>query len=91
MSSYFFVWGLEHRLVDGPRPSVLLEGVRGQHEHHNQQNNDKEENKCWFGNFTFTVTTTIRCYLRAVLHLKLSSVFLTKLKHPIQWAMLRLM
>ena len=28
-------------------PSVLMEGVRGQHEHHNKQNNDKEENKGW--------------------------------------------
>ena len=23
-------------------------GVRGEHEHHNQQNNDKEEGKGWF-------------------------------------------
>ena len=29
-------------------PSALMEGVRGQHEHHNKQNNDKEENKGWF-------------------------------------------
>ena len=29
--------------VDGP--SVLMEGVRGQHENHNKRNNDKEENK----------------------------------------------
>ena len=32
--------------VDGP--SVLMEGVREQHKHHNKQNNDKEENKSWF-------------------------------------------
>ena len=32
--------------VDGP--SVLMEGVRGEHEHHNQQKNDKEEDKGWF-------------------------------------------
>ena len=32
--------------VDGP--SVLMEGVRGVLEHHNKQNNDKEENKGWF-------------------------------------------
>ena len=32
--------------VDGA--SVLMEGVRGQHEHHNKQNNDKEENKGLF-------------------------------------------
>ena len=32
--------------VDGP--SVLMEGVRGKHEHHNQQRNDKEEDKGWF-------------------------------------------
>ena len=25
-----------------------MEGVRGQHEDHNKQNNDKEENKGWF-------------------------------------------
>ena len=29
-------------------PSVLLEGVRGEHEHHNQQKNDEEEDKGWF-------------------------------------------
>ena len=32
--------------VDGP--SVLMEGDRGEHEHHNQQKNDKEEDKGWF-------------------------------------------
>ena len=32
--------------VDGP--SISMEGVRGQHEHHNKQNNDKEVNKGWF-------------------------------------------
>ena len=32
--------------VDGP--SVLMDGVRGEHEHHNQQKNDKEEDKGWF-------------------------------------------
>ena len=32
--------------VDGP--SVLMEGARGQHEHHNKQIDDKEENKGWF-------------------------------------------
>ena len=32
--------------VDGP--SVLMEGVRGQHEHHNKQSNDKEANRDWF-------------------------------------------
>ena len=32
--------------VDGP--SVLMEGVRGEHEHHNQQTNDEEEDKGWF-------------------------------------------
>ena len=41
---------LESRLgtgsVDGP--SVLMEGVRGQREHHNKHNNDKEEIKGWF-------------------------------------------
>ena len=30
------------------RCSVCCEGVRGQHEHHNKQSNDKEENKDWF-------------------------------------------
>ena len=29
-------------------PSILMEGVRGQHKYHNKQNNDKEENKGWF-------------------------------------------
>ena len=28
-------------------PSVLMEGVSGQHEHNNKQNNDKEENIGW--------------------------------------------
>ena len=32
--------------VDGP--SVLMEGDRGEHEHDNQQKNDKEEDKGWF-------------------------------------------
>ena len=32
--------------VDGP--SFLMERVRGQHEHHYKQNNNKEENKGWF-------------------------------------------
>ena len=32
--------------VDGA--SVLIEGVRGQHENHNKESNDKEENKGWF-------------------------------------------
>ena len=34
------------RSVDGR--SVLMEGVRGQHEHHNKQSNDKEESKGCF-------------------------------------------
>ena len=34
--------------VDGP--SDLMEGVSGEHEHHNQQKNDKEEDKGWFPN-----------------------------------------
>ena len=38
--------------ADGP--CVLMEGVRGQHGHHNEQNYDKEENN-------FTVITNIRC------------------------------
>ena len=37
--------------VDGP--SILMEGVRRQHEHHNKQNNDKEESKGWFAIFYF--------------------------------------
>ena len=53
------VWGTGS--VDGP--GVLMEEVTGQHEHHNKQNNDKEEKKSWFAVFTFKVTTTIRCYL----------------------------
>ena len=32
--------------VDGS--SVLMEGVRGEYENHNQQKNDKEEDKGWF-------------------------------------------
>ena len=28
--------------------SVLMEGDRGEHKHHNQQKNDKEEDKGWF-------------------------------------------
>ena len=44
----FFV--LDSRLgtgsVDGP--SILMEGVRGEHEHHNQQKNDEEEDLGWF-------------------------------------------
>ena len=32
--------------VDGP--GVFMEGVRGEHEHHNQQKNDEEEDKGWF-------------------------------------------
>ena len=46
--------------VDGP--SVLMEGVRGQHGHHNQLSNDKEE-KRFVCNFTLTITKTIPCYL----------------------------
>ena len=46
--------------VDGP--SVLMEGVRGEHEHHNQQKKDTEEDRRLVYNFTFTITTTIRCY-----------------------------
>ena len=46
--------------LDGP--SVLMKGFRGQNEHNNKQNNDKEENKGWFAIF-FTITTTIRCHL----------------------------
>ena len=34
------------RSVDGP--SVLMEGVRGEHGHHNQQKSDKEEDKGYF-------------------------------------------
>ena len=45
--------------VDGP--SALMEEVRGQQEHHNKQNNDKEGNKVGL-QFYFTITTTIRCY-----------------------------
>ena len=29
------------------RPSIWMEGVRGQHEHHNRQNNDMEGNNGW--------------------------------------------
>ena len=44
-------------------PSVLMERVRGQHEHHNKQNNnDKEENKVWFA-ILLLITITIRCCL----------------------------
>ena len=46
-----FLWSsdslhIKTRSVDGP--SLLMEGVRGEHEHHNQQKSDKEENKDWF-------------------------------------------
>ena len=41
---FFFPMGTGS--VDGP--SVLMEGVRGEHEHHDQQRNDKEEDKGWF-------------------------------------------
>ena len=48
--SFAIQYALDSRLgtgsVDGP--SVLMEGVRGQHEHHNKKNNNKEENKGWF-------------------------------------------
>ena len=48
MKILFFV--LDSRLgtgsVDGP--SILMEGVGGQHKHHNKQNYIKEENKGWF-------------------------------------------
>ena len=42
----------------GDGPSVLMEGVGGQHEHHDKQNNNKEENKGWLVN---TIATTVRC------------------------------
>ena len=40
----------DSRLGTGPvhGTSVLMEEVRGQPEHHNKQNNDKEENRGWF-------------------------------------------
>ena len=55
---------MDSRFGTGPvdRPSVLMEGVRRRHKHHNKQDNDKEEKKV-VCNFTFTITTTIRCYL----------------------------
>ena len=46
----YFVGFRDSRLgtgsVDGP--SILMEGVRGEHEHHNQKKNDEEEDKGWF-------------------------------------------
>ena len=41
--SSFFLNRLGIGFVDGP--NILMKGVGGQHEHHNKQNNDKEENK----------------------------------------------
>ena len=43
--------------VDGP--SVLMEGVRGEHEHHNQQKNDKEEDK---GRFAILLLQLVQPY-----------------------------